>query len=139
MALTHSRCGGGVRSYTAPGAHSTAAAIGKQYHDEFPPSSNPDKRADRTDDGTLSSGAYARRSGAEADRVTARVIQLEYHHPLERWLGNRLGRWFLRKLSAAGPDGQTALQRIVATYRDGCSPWPVRASTRKGSPAASGA
>jgi radical SAM protein with 4Fe4S-binding SPASM domain len=127
MALTHSRCGGPVRSYTAPGAHTTAAEIGKQYEQEFPPSSNPDKRADRSDDGRLSSGAYVRLGGAEADRVTPRTLQLDYHHPLERWLGNPLGRWLLGKLSAAGSDGRTALERIVATYRDGCSPWPVRA------------
>jgi radical SAM protein with 4Fe4S-binding SPASM domain len=136
MALTHSRCGS-VHSYTAPGAHTTAAAIGKQYADQFPPSSNPVKRAERNDDGALSSGAYARSGLATAtprgagagpaDRVTPRTLRLDYHHPLERWLGNRLGRWLLRKLSAAGPDGRTALERIVATYRDGCSPWTVRA------------
>ena len=129
MALTHSRCGGPVRSYTAPGPHTTAAAIGKQYADQFPPSANPDKRPDRPGDGALSSGAYARGGPGLADRVTPtpKTLQLDYHHPLERWLGNPLGRWLLGKLSADGPDGRTALERIVATYRDGRSPWTVRA------------
>ncbi|MCJ7544162.1 MAG: radical SAM protein, partial [Phycisphaerae bacterium] len=125
MALTHSRCGGPVRSYTAPGAHTTAAAIGKQYAQEFPPSTNPDKRADRLDDGPLSSSAYAR--AGLADRITPRAFQIDCHHPLERWLGNRLGRWLLGRLSEVGADGQTALQRIVATYRDGRAPLPLRA------------
>jgi radical SAM protein with 4Fe4S-binding SPASM domain len=118
IAPTHSRCGSTVRSYTAAAEHSTAAAIGKQYADDFPASANPDKRADRTDDGQVSSGAAARSGGSRGDQVTPQPLQIDYHHPLERWLSTSAGRWVLRRLSSPGRDGVTALERIVAGYRD---------------------
>ena len=128
MPLTHSRCGGPVRSYTAPGEHTTAAALGKQYADTFAPSTNPDKRADRCDDGDVSSSAYARARAADADGTTAQSLQLDFHHPLERWLGNPLGRWVLRRLAVPGRDGKTALERILASYRNPAAPaaWRVK-------------
>ena len=43
-------------SYTAAAIHSTAAAIGKQYLHDFPPSNNADKSPFRTSDGDLTSG-----------------------------------------------------------------------------------
>ncbi len=126
MGLTHSRCGESVRSYTAAADHTTAAAIGKRYADDFAPSANPDKRTERTDDGQISSGAYVQ-AGGLSDRLTPRALQLDFHHPLERWLGNRLGRWVLRRLSAPGRDGVTALERIIASYRNPKAPASLRA------------
>ena len=76
-------------SYPAPGEHTTAAAIGKQYDHDFPTSGNPDKSPDRVDDGRLSSGRYARGSAGLTDRITPAALQLEYHHPLETWLARR--------------------------------------------------
>jgi len=104
-------------SYTAAAEHSTAAAIGKEYAHEFPPSANPDKRPDRTDDGRLSSGCYARENLLEAD-AARRELRIDYHHPLERWLARRPFHWLLKKLSEDSPDGTTALERIIAGYAD---------------------
>ena len=89
-------------SYTAAAEHSTAAALGKQYAHEFPASQNPDKRPDRADDGCLSSGAYVRDSGPLADCVTPESLRIDYHHPLENWLGRRPFRWLLRRISRPG-------------------------------------
>ena len=112
----------GDRSYTAAAAHSTAAAIGKKYDHDFPPSPNPDKRADRGDDGSVSSGQYVRSSGNLSDAVTPRAFQVTYHHPLENWVGRGPFRWLLRRLSQVDAQGVTALQRIIASYRNPSAP-----------------
>ncbi|HOF17507.1 MAG TPA: radical SAM protein [Phycisphaerae bacterium] len=112
----------GDGSYTAAGEHTTAAAIGKRYEHEFPASRNPDKSPDRRDDGALSSGQYARGSDGLSDRATPDALRIDFHHPLERWLGRRPGRWLLKKLSRVGPDGTTALERILASYRNPAAP-----------------
>ena len=123
---------GRVKSYTAAAGHSTAAAIGKRYDQQFPPSRQPDKSPDRTTDGTVSSGEYARRAAGAGGEAAAQALQIDYHHPLEWWFGNRLGRWVLDRLSSQGSDGLTALERIMSSYGgDGCSViqrakyWPV--------------
>ncbi len=112
-------------SYTAPAGHSTAAAIGKRYLHEFPPSTNADKSPDRTDDGEPSSGAYVRSSAALADKVTSDLLQIDYHHKLERYLGTRPMRWLMRVLSKERPDksfpaawATTALERAIYSYRN---------------------
>jgi len=46
------------------------------------------------------------------------VLSVEYHHPLEEFLGKRPVRWLLGRLSRGGP-GRTPLERILATYRNG--------------------
>jgi radical SAM protein with 4Fe4S-binding SPASM domain len=109
-------------SYTAPGEHTTAAAIGKRYEHEFPSSTNPDKRATRADDGRLSSGQYAMKGRPAPDVITPRMLQLESHHPLEKWLGTRLARWLLRRLSRPDRKGMTALERIITSYRNPDAP-----------------
>ena len=45
------------------------------------------------------------------------ALNLEYHHPVEKWLGRRPVRWLLGRLGRSGPDG-TALERIIASYGD---------------------
>ena len=108
-------------SYTAAGEHTTAAAIGKQYLHEFPPSDNPDKSPDRPDDGYLTSAAHARKA-APADSVTPDAFRLDFHHPLERWVGRRSFRFLLRRLAKADKHGQTAIERIIASYRNPAAP-----------------
>jgi radical SAM protein with 4Fe4S-binding SPASM domain len=109
-------------SYTAAGEHTTAAALGKRYEHAFPASANPDKSADRRDDGPLSSGRYARRSRALADHVTPAAVQIDYNHPLERWLAHPAFRRLLRALSRDDADGRTALERIIISYRNPDAP-----------------
>ncbi len=119
-------------SYTAPGEHTTAAAIGKRYDHEFPPSGDADKSPDRTSDAPVSSGRYARSSKGLQDRITPQAVQLEFHHPLEKWLARRPFRWLLRRLSVPDRNGKTALERIIESYRNPDAPlrqrmlyWPV--------------
>ena len=110
-------------SYTAAASHTTAAAIGKRYEDDFPASANPDKRALRSEDGQLSSGRYVRQAPLLDDRPAPDALQIDYHHPLESWLRRREFRRLLGWLAAEGPDGQTALERIISSYRDGSTPF----------------
>ena len=105
----------------APG-HTTAAAIGKRYDCEFPPSDNPDKRPDRTADGELSSGRYIRISAPLADCAGPEALRIDYHHPLERWLARRPCLWLLRKLAGGKPGGTTPLERIITSYRNPDAP-----------------
>jgi len=116
------RAGG---SYTAAARHSTASAIGKGYEQEFPVSENPDKRPERNDDGHLSSGRYARGAAGLAD-ATHRALRIDYHHPLERWLGRRPFRWLLAMVSRADHRGLTALERIISSYRNPDAPFSER-------------
>jgi len=116
----------GDGSCTAAAGHGTAAAVGKRYEHEFPPSPNPDKRPDRGDDGRLSSGQYARKSPSLGDCVTPRVLRIDYRHPLEDWIGRRPARWLLKRLSAADTNGVTALERIITSYRNPSAPLSER-------------
>lgn len=100
-------------SYTAAGKHTTAAAMGKQYDHEF---DAPRQASSDRQDGYVSSSDYTASAGE--DNQTASAIRLEYHHPLENWLGRKPMRWLLGRLSRAGRDGKTILERIITTYRD---------------------
>jgi len=122
----------GDSSYTAAADHSTAAAIGKKYADEFVASTDTDKRPDRTSNGYVSSGQYARASDGLADTTTHEALRIDFHHPLEDWLGRRPFRWLLRLISRPGKDGVTAMERIIETYRNPAAPlgqrlkyWPI--------------
>jgi len=119
------------RSRTRPVRHSTAAAIGKRYRHDFAPSADPDKSPSRGGDGRLTSAAYLR-SAPHGGEGGHRALTLEYHHPLEKWLGRRIVRRLLAMLAADGPDGMTALERILASYRNPAAPrrqrlkyWPI--------------
>ena len=105
-------------SYTAPAAHSTAAAIGKQYRHDFADSPDTDKGPDRTTDGHVSSAAYVRASGPLRDHVTPTQLRIDYHHPLEDWVARRPFRWLLKRLSVDDANGLTALERIITSYRN---------------------
>jgi len=106
-------------SYTEAPEHTTAAEIGKRYEHEFSSSANPDKRPQRSDDGAITSAQYASRIEGFVDSVTHRALQVNYHHPLERYIGTRPFRWILGKLSDPKGNGVTPLEKIIATYRDG--------------------
>lgn len=119
------------RSYTAPGEHTTAARLGKGYRHAFPASANADKSPARTDDGPLSSEQYVTAPPA-GGQATPEPLQLEFHHPLEDWLGTRPFRWLLGKLARPDRNGRTALERILLSYRNPAAPgswrakyWPI--------------
>ena len=61
------------------------------------------------------------------------MVELDYGHPLENWLGRRPVRWLLGRLSRDGANGgETPLERIIASYRNPAAPrwerikyWPI--------------
>jgi len=132
-------------SRTEPQAWSTAARIGKQYVHEAPVSENPDKSSDRGDDGRFSSSAYVKESqflrggGVTGETpvpqrgntgetavpqvdntgetpLPQRYVDLEYHHPLEDYLGT----WWMRRLlgfvSKTRANGSTIIEDILKSY-----------------------
>jgi radical SAM protein with 4Fe4S-binding SPASM domain len=127
--------------------HTTAARLGVQYSLDASPSDNPNKSPARTDDGSVSSFAYAQQSEhlsplspqGEGDNR----LSLDYHHPLEDWLGRPIVRRLLDWLSRPR-DNDTVLERIIVSYRNRSSPllqrigyWPFHKVIdwiRKGTP-----
>jgi radical SAM protein with 4Fe4S-binding SPASM domain len=60
-----------------------------------------------------------------------RSLAPDDHHPLEDWLGRRPVRWLLGRISRDRPGG-TAIERILASYRNPAAPlservryWPI--------------
>jgi len=120
------------KSYTRAADHSTAAAIGKRYEHKFAAGGEADTTATRTCDGPLSSGEYLRRFRHLTDHITPEALQLDFHHPLEDWLARRPFRRLLAMLSRDDRRGETALERIVGSYRNPDAPlwrrikdWPM--------------
>lgn len=109
-------------SRTALGAHTTAAAIGKRYRSDFGASGNPDKRPSRRGDGRRTSAEYIRASAALVDGAAPQALRIEYHHPLERWLGRKSVRRLLDLLTRENQAGRTALERILTSYRNPAAP-----------------
>jgi radical SAM protein with 4Fe4S-binding SPASM domain len=107
-------------SRTTPAEHTTAAAMGKAYEHAFNVDSSAERSSMRTCDGSVSSGEYLQRAGSDAGVPDA--LTLEFHHPLENWLGRRPVRWLLKWLTRLGRDGQTALERILASYHNPDAP-----------------
>ncbi len=123
---------GADSSYTAPGEHTTAARMGKDYRHEFALRESGSLSPDRPDDGRLTSGAYAHEAMDLPDDLTPEALRIDYHHPLERWLKLRPVRRLLGRLAKVGPDGRAALERIIAAYGDPDAPlrqrllyWPL--------------
>jgi radical SAM protein with 4Fe4S-binding SPASM domain len=107
-------------SHTTPAEHTTAAAMGKTYKHAFEVSPEQDGSSFRACDGCISSGQYLQQ--ATRDATVPDPLRLDFHHPLEDWLARRPVRWLLRWLTREGRDGQTALDRILASYRNPNAP-----------------
>ncbi len=56
---------------------------------------------------------------------TPKPAELDFHHPLEDYLGTRPFRWLLGRLSRSGRNG-TALERIISSYRNPDAPFTQR-------------
>ena len=112
----------GDTSYTRPSNHSTAAEIGKEYQHAFTAGDDGDKTPVRTSDGQVSSGQYVQQCEGLVDHVTPRLLQPDFHHPLENWLGRRPFRWLLKMISRPDRNGQAAVERIITSYRNPDAP-----------------
>jgi len=114
------------KSYTRPTGHSTAAELGKEYQHEFTAGDDGDKTPVRTSDGEITSGQYVTQCEALVDHITPRLLQPDFHHPLENWLGRRPLRWLLKTISRSDRHGRTALERIITSYRNPDAPLSQR-------------
>jgi len=130
-------------SRTEAQAWSTAARIGKAYAHDAAASTNPDKASDRPDDGDLTSRAYAARcnsvrrrddtpapaSSDEAgptDSGPARLVDLNFHHPLEDYLATGWMQKLLGFVSKTRGDGRTLIELVIQSYGDRRAPWRRR-------------
>jgi len=66
-------------------------------------------------------------AGAADGGAAARSLQIDSHHPLEKYLHHRAARWLLGRLADADADGTTALERIFQSYRNPDAPLAQRA------------
>lgn len=76
------------------------------------------------------------RDGRETDvrRVTptveppasGRILDLEFHHPLEDWLGRYAGRRLLHWLSRPRRGRATVIEEVLSSYGDPAAPWEHR-------------
>ncbi|MGD8453061.1 MAG: radical SAM protein [Phycisphaerae bacterium] len=119
-------------SRTAPPTHSTAFRLGKQYHEQWPVSTNPDKRADRPDDGHITSLDYLRSSetlrqmAGKGDGAAGVRFDLDYHHWLERVLGQWWMRGVLRMLTRSRRGRATLLEEVITSYGNPQATWRQR-------------
>src|SRR6056297_3863698 len=116
------RAAGQDASYTRPAKHTTAANLGKQYDHEFPPSEVANKSPNRANDGHVSSGDYVQDSPALQSSAVPRSLRVDFHHPLEDWLGRKPFRWLLGRLTRPDRNNRTALECIVTSYRNPNAP-----------------
>jgi len=123
-------------SRTEAPAHSTARRIAKEYEHAGAVSANPNKESDRTDDGRISSDAYAAQSRARrkaaGDDGNGRHIHLDYHHPLEDYLGTWWMRRLLRHISKERHGSTTVFEEVIQSYANPDAPlwhrlkyWPL--------------
>jgi len=113
--------------------------VGKQYAHDFAVAPGGEQRGDGGDDGHVTSEQYARRARLVGQDGTPEALRIDFHHPLEDWLGRRPARWLLRWLSAERPLRRfparwatTVLERAVFSYRNAAVPlsqrvryWPI--------------
>lgn len=109
-------------SYTQAPDHTTAAELGKTYAHEFTVNAESEQSPFRDIDGSVSSGEYTQDCQSLKDHVTPQALQLDFHHPLEKWLGRRFFRWILGRLCRDDKQGLTALERIIGSYRNSDAP-----------------
>jgi len=117
----------GYDSRTETAAHTTASRLHKTYLDTGAVSDNPNKNAGRADDGHISSQQYAC-GGSFLQRPAehTRAIDLNFHHPLEDWLGRDFARRLLRWVSRPRGGGQTIIEEVLASYGNPQAPWSQR-------------
>ncbi len=126
-------------SRTEAPVNSTAREMGKEYAHAEAVSRNPDKRSDRTDDGSISSRAYVKQARARRAALTGgeteaggRHVHLDYHHALEDYLGTWWMRLLLRHISKDRRRGQTMFEEVAQSYANPDAPlwhrvkyWPL--------------
>ncbi|MBN2445231.1 MAG: radical SAM protein, partial [Phycisphaerae bacterium] len=140
--------GNGKTCRTEAQENSTARKLDKRYEHVGRASTNPNKRSDRTDDGKVTSHAYAERSRAtrgaanpkgfvptqqlKTRKISQQYIDIDYHHPLE----DVLDRWITRKvlgyISRRRPGRKTLIEEILESYDNPAAPlsqrllyWPI--------------
>jgi radical SAM protein with 4Fe4S-binding SPASM domain len=122
-------------SRTQTAEHTTAHRIGKAYRPTGAVSDNPNKSSSRTDDGYVTSKDYGDRCRAVRGRVDkrhklptersgiqSRYIDLDYHHPLEDYLGTRPVRAILGYISRTRRSGKTMIEEIIESYANPAAP-----------------
>lgn len=133
-------------SRTEPPQHSTANEMGKRYAPGGAVSDNPNKSSDRQDDGHISSRQYVEQARADRARLTGQAepasggkhVHLDFHHPLEDYLGTWWMRRLLRHISKDRRGGKTVFEQIVESYANPDAPlwhrikyWPLHRFIRK--------
>jgi len=123
-------------------AHTTAYKLGKRYLADGTFRTPDVPRSARPDDGHISSHQYAAesqpfqqaRSGGNGAprRAAARFLDIDFHHPLEDWLGRYAVRKLLALLTRRRPGHKTIIEEMLASYGDPHAPlaqrvlyWPV--------------
>jgi len=111
-------------------ADPTAACTGQLYRDDFPVSTNPDKRPDRPDDGYVTSQAVARgsrylrrRVAGSGRRGAADAVDADFRHPLEDVLARRWVQRLLGFLARRRRSGLTLIEEVLASYANPGAPW----------------
>jgi radical SAM protein with 4Fe4S-binding SPASM domain len=126
-------------------AHTTAAKLNKTYSAAAAVSDDPDKTPARTSDGGVNSANYAQHAGDRAPAVAGPspggngqpagahdLLDVEFHHPLERWLARDFVRRLLAFISRARPGRQTIIEEVLTSYHNPEAPrsqrfkyWPL--------------
>jgi len=123
-------------------AHTTAYKLGKRYLANGTFRANDGPRTAQPDDGHISSHRYAAESqqlqqdhaggNGAPRRAAARFLDIDFHHPLEDWLGRYAVRKLLAFLTRRRPGRKTIIEEMLASYGDPHAPlaqrvlyWPV--------------
>ncbi len=114
-------------SRTETVAHTTAFRLGKTYSETGAVSHSHDKSSARADDGQVTSAAYARQSRhLQQSRDRLHPLDIDFHHPLEDWLGRDFVRRLLRLISRARRGRKTVIEEVLETYGDARAPLTLR-------------
>lgn len=130
-------------SRTEPPPNTTAHRLGKIYTHGGAVSATQDKRSSRSVDGHVTSQAYSvasrhlRKPAATggaigSDGQKRRYLDIDYHHPLEDYLGRYWMRKLLGFLSRAQPGRKTRIEELLESYANPQAPlahrlkyWPL--------------
>ena len=91
-----------------------------------------DKSPSRPDDGYVTSHEYAARSSFLGGRGDGGFLDMDFRHPLERWIARDFVRRLLGYLSLHRPGRRTIIEDVLTSYRDPAAPlsqrigyWPL--------------